>query len=42
LFRPELIEALFAAPNDIRTARGANTMWQVGLLEMWLQAMERL
>lgn len=42
LFRPELIDALFAAPNDIRTARGVNTMWQVGLLEMWLQAMERL
>ncbi len=42
LFRPEALGALFAAPNDIRTARGANTLWQVGLLEMWLQAMERL
>lgn len=42
LYRPELLDALFATPNDIRTARGVNTLWQVGLLEMWLQAMERL
>ncbi|RVW08539.1 N-acetylglutaminylglutamine amidotransferase [Prescottella agglutinans] len=42
LYRPEALDALFAAPNDIRTARGVNTLWQVGLLEMWLQAMERL
>ncbi|MCL2533954.1 MAG: N-acetylglutaminylglutamine amidotransferase [Nocardiaceae bacterium] len=42
LFRPEFLDALFAAPNEIRTARGVNTLWQVGLLEMWLQAMERL
>lgn len=42
LYRPEVLDALFATPNDIRTARGANTLWQLGLLEMWLQAMERL
>ncbi|PTR24002.1 asparagine synthase (glutamine-hydrolysing) [Rhodococcus sp. OK519] len=42
LFRPEALDAMFATPNDIRTARGVNTLWQVGLLEMWLQAMERL
>ncbi|MFC9518589.1 N-acetylglutaminylglutamine amidotransferase [Nocardiaceae bacterium NPDC056970] len=42
LYRPEALDALFASPNGIRTARGVNTLWQVGLLEMWLQAMERL
>jgi len=42
LYRPEALDALFAAPNEIRTARGVNTLWQAGLLEMWLQAMERL
>ena len=42
LYRPEVLDALFAAPNDIRTTRGVNTLWQLGLLEMWLQTMERI
>jgi asparagine synthase (glutamine-hydrolysing) len=42
LYRPEALDVLFAAPNDIRTSRGVNVLWQVGLLELWLQAMERI
>ncbi|UYP17185.1 N-acetylglutaminylglutamine amidotransferase [Rhodococcus sp. Z13] len=40
LYRPEALDALFAAPNEIRTGRGINVLWQVGLLEMWLQTVE--
>ncbi|WP_235608551.1 hypothetical protein, partial [Frankia casuarinae] len=28
---------MLAAPNDNRTALGANALWQAALLEMWLQ-----
>jgi asparagine synthase (glutamine-hydrolysing) len=42
LYRPEVLDVLFAAPNDIRTTRGVNVLWQLGLLEMWLQSMERI
>lgn len=42
LYRPEALEQLFAAPNDTRTTLGANALWQVALLEMWLQTMEEL
>lgn len=42
LYRPEVVDTLLRAPNDARTARGVNTLWQLGLLEMWLQAMARL
>jgi asparagine synthase (glutamine-hydrolysing) len=41
LYRPETVEALLAQPNEIRTTLDANALWQLAVLEMWLQAMER-
>jgi hypothetical protein len=29
-------------PNRERTTLGSNVLWQVALLELWLQAMEQL
>ncbi len=37
LFRPEYVEKLLAEPNTHRTNLGSNQLWQIGLLEMWLQ-----
>ncbi|MER6347339.1 N-acetylglutaminylglutamine amidotransferase [Streptomyces sp. NPDC001595] len=37
LFEDAYIEKLLAAPDRHRTRRGANTLWQVALLEIWLQ-----
>jgi asparagine synthase (glutamine-hydrolysing) len=37
LFRPETVERLLAAPNDGLTPLRGNPLWQLGLLEMWLQ-----
>jgi len=37
LFRPQAVARLLAAPNAQRTTIGANVLWQLGLLEMWLQ-----
>jgi len=37
IFRPEYVARLLADPNTPRTALGANQLWQVALLEMWLQ-----
>ena len=36
----ELLDALLDAPNDTRTTLGANALWQVALLELWLQSMD--
>ena len=38
LFRPEYVDRLLAEPNDHRTTLGSNQLWQIGLLEMWLDA----
>jgi asparagine synthase (glutamine-hydrolysing) len=38
LFDRERVERLFAGPNDDRTNLGGNTLWQLGLLELWLQS----
>jgi asparagine synthase (glutamine-hydrolysing) len=38
LFRKEYVERLLAAPNDEKTRLGSNKLWQIGLLELWLQA----
>jgi asparagine synthase (glutamine-hydrolysing) len=38
LFRPAYVERLLAAPNDHRTTLDSNKLWQLALLEMWLQA----
>ncbi len=37
LFRSEYIDALLAHPNTARTTLDANQLWQVALLELWLQ-----
>lgn len=37
LFRPEAVAPLLADPNRARTTIGANVLWQLGLLELWLQ-----
>ena len=37
LFRPETVEALLDAPNDEITPLDGNRLWQLGLLELWLQ-----
>jgi asparagine synthase (glutamine-hydrolysing) len=38
LFRPEYVAELLAAPNAALTPLHGNKLWQLGLLEMWLQA----
>jgi len=38
LFRPDVVEAMLAAPNEHRTNLDASELWQLGLLELWLQA----
>jgi len=40
LFRADYVEKLLAAPNDTRSTLGSNVLWQLGLLEMWLQTLE--
>jgi asparagine synthase (glutamine-hydrolysing) len=37
LFQKEYVDALLADPNTARTTLGANQLWQLALLEMWLQ-----
>jgi len=40
LYRRDTVEALLARPNEYRTTLGANSLWQLAVLEMWLQGME--
>jgi asparagine synthase (glutamine-hydrolysing) len=37
LIRSDYLERMLAAPNENRTTLGSNALWQVALLEMWLQ-----
>jgi len=37
LFRPEVVERLLHEPNAALTPLGGNPLWQLALLEMWLQ-----
>jgi asparagine synthase (glutamine-hydrolysing) len=37
LFRTDSVNALLADPNTTRTTLGSNALWQLALLEMWLQ-----
>ncbi|MGW0185692.1 N-acetylglutaminylglutamine amidotransferase [Streptomyces sp. NPDC003362] len=37
LFREPYVAELLAAPDEHRTRRGANALWQMALLEIWLQ-----
>ncbi len=39
LFEPGPIESLLADPNTTRPTLGSNELWQVALLEMWLQTL---
>ena len=38
IFREEYVERLLAEPNDHSTRLGSNKLWQIALLELWLQA----
>ncbi|MFI6511999.1 N-acetylglutaminylglutamine amidotransferase [Streptosporangium sp. NPDC050855] len=38
LFEQTYVEKLLTAPDEHRTTLGANALWQLGLLELWLQA----
>jgi asparagine synthase (glutamine-hydrolysing) len=37
LFRPDAVDRLLGDPNSDRTPLGSNVLWQLALLEMWLQ-----
>jgi asparagine synthase (glutamine-hydrolysing) len=37
IFQESYVAELLAAPDEHRTKRGANALWQVALLETWLQ-----
>ncbi len=40
LFRASYLDGLLAKPNALRSNLGSNALWQVGLLELWLQEMQ--
>ena len=40
LYRADTVDALLAMPNETRTTLGSNALWQLAVLEMWLQSME--
>ncbi|MGR6965381.1 N-acetylglutaminylglutamine amidotransferase [Geodermatophilus sp. URMC 61] len=42
LFRPDTVERMLREPNASRTTLGSNALWQLALLEMWLQKVEDL
>ena len=37
LFRPQAVDAMLTAPNEHRTNLDGSALWQLGLLELWLQ-----
>jgi asparagine synthase (glutamine-hydrolysing) len=37
LFRREAVDAMLASPNEHRTNLDGSSLWQLGLLELWLQ-----
>ena len=37
LFRADVVEEMLASPNEHRTNLDGSTLWQLGLLELWLQ-----
>ena len=37
LFQASAVDKMLAAPNETRTQLGSNALWQLALLEMWLQ-----
>jgi len=38
IFREDYLETLFAAPKDHITRLRGSELWQVAMLELWLQA----
>ena len=40
MFRPEALSALIDDPNTARTPIGTNVLWQLAVIEMWLQTMD--
>jgi asparagine synthase (glutamine-hydrolysing) len=38
LWEPAYVDRLLAEPNEHQTPSGANKLWQLGALELWLQA----
>jgi len=40
LYRRDIVDTLLAEPNQTRTTLGSNALWQLAVLEMWLQSME--
>jgi asparagine synthase (glutamine-hydrolysing) len=40
LFQPSYLDRLFRSPNRHRSRGGANLLWQLALLELWLQTHE--
>ncbi len=38
LFRPHHVDRLLAAPDEHRTTLGASALWQLALLELWLES----
>jgi asparagine synthase (glutamine-hydrolysing) len=40
LYRADIVKGLLAEPNRTRTTLGSNALWQLTVLEMWLQSME--
>jgi asparagine synthase (glutamine-hydrolysing) len=40
LYRGETLDRLLAAANDTRNTLGPNALWQLAVLEMWLQSMD--
>jgi asparagine synthase (glutamine-hydrolysing) len=40
LFRADYVQRLLAAPNEVRSNLGSNVLWQVALIELWLQKMQ--
>jgi asparagine synthase (glutamine-hydrolysing) len=38
IFRKKYVERLLDAPNNYSTRLGSNKLWQIALLELWLQA----
>jgi asparagine synthase (glutamine-hydrolysing) len=38
LFRDEPVQRMLADPNTTRTTLGSNALWQLALLELWLQS----
>jgi asparagine synthase (glutamine-hydrolysing) len=41
LFRPSYVEQLLADPNGSRTIGGSNPLWQLTMLELWIQTHDR-